>query len=93
MERLYRTLKARGFEIVAVNLQEDQGTVQRFARALSLSFPVLLDANGQVGSTYGARSIPTTYLIDRQGNVVAGTIGTREWDGEDSLRLLQRLLD
>lgn len=93
MERLYRTLKARGFEIVAVNLQEDQGTVQRFARALSLSFPVLLDSNGQVGSTYGARSIPTTYLIDRQGNVVAGTIGTREWDGEDSLRLLHRMLD
>lgn len=93
MERLYRRLKARGFEIVAVNLQEDRKTVQGFVQEMGLSFPVLLDESGRVGAAYGARSIPTTYIVDRRGIVVAGTIGTREWDSEEYVRFFTRMLD
>ncbi len=92
MQRLYERLKASGLEIVAVNLQEDRRSVQRFVDELGLSFPVLLDTTGRVGATYGARSIPTTYIVDREGFVIAGTIGTREWDGEEYLRFFERLL-
>jgi thiol-disulfide isomerase/thioredoxin len=92
MQRLYERLKRKGLEIVAVNLQEDRGSVQRFVDELGLSFPVLLDTTGRVGATYGARSIPTTYIVDREGFVIAGTIGTREWDGEQYIRFFERLL-
>jgi peroxiredoxin len=57
-----------------------------------LTFPVLLDQSGRVGATYGARSIPTTYVVDREGIVLAGTIGTREWDTEPYIRFFERLL-
>ncbi len=92
MQRLYERLKRKGLEIVAVNLQEDRGSVQRFVDELGLNFPVLLDTTGRVGATYGARSIPTTYIVDREGFVIAGTIGTREWDGEQYIRFFERLL-
>ena len=92
MERLYRNLKSKGLEIVAVNLQEDEKTVRRFVDEYGLTFPILLDRTGRVGSTYGARSIPMTYIIDREGYVVAGTIGTREWDTAEFVRFFERLL-
>jgi thiol-disulfide isomerase/thioredoxin len=92
MEKLYRRFKAEGLEIVAVNLQEDGDSVQRFVDEYELSFNVLLDTTGRVGATYGARSIPTTYIVDRDGYVLAGTIGTREWDTEEYIRFFEKLL-
>ena len=92
MERLYQGLKAKGLEIVAINLQEDRKSVQRFVDEYNLSFTILLDTTGRVGATYGARSIPTTYVVDRDGLVIAGTIGTREWDSKDYVRFFEKLL-
>jgi len=92
MERLYQRFKDAGLEIVAVNLQEDRSSVKRFVDEYDLSFPILLDTTGRVGATYGARSIPTTYIVDREGFVLAGTIGTREWNTEDYFRFFERLL-
>ena len=92
MEKLYRCFKDQGLEIVAVNLQEDRSSVQGFVDEYDLSFPVLLDSTGRVGATYGARSIPTTYIMGRDGLVLAGTIGTREWDTEEYLSFFERLL-
>jgi thiol-disulfide isomerase/thioredoxin len=92
MEKLYQRFKVKGLEIVAVNLQEDRNSVQRFVDEYDLSFPVLLDTTGRIGATYGARSIPTTYIVDREGFVLAGTIGTREWDTEDYFRFFEKLL-
>ena len=92
METLYQRFKASGLEIVAVNLQEDSNSVQHFVEEYGLSFPVLLDTTGRIGATYGARSIPTTYIVDRDGFVLAGTIGTREWDTEVYIRFFEKLL-
>ena len=92
METLYRRFKGSGLEIVAVNLQEDRGSVQRFVDEQGLSFHVLLDTTGRIGATYGARSIPTTYIIDRDGFVRAGTVGAREWDTEEYVRFFEKLL-
>jgi len=92
MEKLYQRLNAKGLEIVAVNLQEDRSSVEQFVDEYGLSFPVLLDTTGRIGATYGARSIPTTYIVDREGFVIAGTIGTREWDTEEYIRFFEKLL-
>lgn len=93
MERLYQKLKDKGLEILAVDLQEDARTVQKFVTEHKLSFPVLLDADGRVGATYGARSIPTSYLIGRDGSALGGIIGGREWDTPEMITFLTRLLE
>ena len=79
MQALYDNLNEAGFEIVAVNLQESQRTVSKFINQNGYTFPVLLDSNGKVGGTYGARSIPTSYLIDTDGNAVGFIVGSRSW--------------
>ena len=92
MQKLSDRFLEKGLEIVAVDLQERKETVREFAEEFGLSFHVLLDTTGEVGAIYGARSIPTTYIVDRQGNVVAGTIGGREWDTPELLAYFEALL-
>jgi thiol-disulfide isomerase/thioredoxin len=80
MQQLYDKLSRIGFEIVAVNLQESKATVSTFAGTNKMTFRILFDTTGEVGSTYGASAIPTTYVIDRKGYAVAGIQGSMEWN-------------
>ena len=92
MQKLYEKLKAEGFEILAVDLQENPGAVEAFVKRYGLTFPVVLDRSGQIGAYYGARSIPTSYVIDRSGNVIAGAVGTRDWFSPSSIEFFRKVL-
>jgi len=93
MQALYEELEPEGFEIVAVNLQEPLSTVAPFVKEYRMSFTVLLDSRGEIGGTYGASSIPTTYIIDRNGFAVSGIIGSIRWDTPQMRAYLSALLE
>ncbi len=92
MEKLYASLKGKDFEILAVNLQEDPKTVRDFVTKNGYTFPILLDSDGRTGSVYGVRGIPTTYVIDKEGFVLGGTVGGKEWDGAEVVEAIGALL-
>ncbi len=93
MQALYEKLRAKGFVILAVDLAEEAGVVREYMKQNKLTFPVLLDKSGEVGGIYGAQSIPTTYLIDRAGNVLGRGIGARwTWDSPEIIALFEKLL-
>ncbi len=93
MQRLYEKFRGRGFEVVAVSV--DQGNseaVRKFVNNLKLSFPIVLDPDQVTKQAYRVRALPTTFLIDRLGRVVALGMGAREWDGEAAFGLIEHLL-
>jgi cytochrome c biogenesis protein CcmG, thiol:disulfide interchange protein DsbE len=92
MQALYDTLDGEEFEIVAVDLNESRQTVKSFVEENEYTFPVLLDSTGAVGATYGARSIPTSFLIDSAGNALGFLVGSRTWEGDDIEALFHALL-
>ncbi len=57
-----------------------------------LTFPVLLDSRGEVGSMYAVRAIPTTYLFNPEGRIVGKALGARDWASEDAFDLIEHLL-
>jgi DsbE subfamily thiol:disulfide oxidoreductase len=91
MEQLYRELKDQGFSIVAINSQEPAEQVASFVQEMGMSFPVLLDSLGKVGATYGVRAIPTTYIIDPEGAILARMVGTRDWFDPQIVSLVKEL--
>lgn len=93
MERLHRRLPERDLVMVAVSLRESAETVKRFMDQNRLTFTVLLDENGDIGTSYAVRAIPTTFILDRRGHIIGRALGARKWDSAKSVKLFERLLE
>ena len=93
MERLYQEFRGRGLVIVAVNFMESRELVQAFAEEQKLTYPMLLDSRAEIAERYGVMRLPETVLIGREGEVIAKTIGYKEWYKEDVRELVADLLD
>jgi len=94
LENLYRRFRSEGLEILAVSLDKGSSTdpVQKFVDEYQLSFPVLVDPDGQVEGLYNTFTIPTTYVIDRKGMVVAEVDGAKNWESQETFEALEYLL-
>ena len=79
------------FAMLAINLQEDAAQVRRFAGELELSFQILLDSSGETSAAYGARTLPMSYIIGKDGAILARIIGVREWSAPEFADLFRAL--
>jgi len=94
MERLTQQLKGEAFSVLAVNVGESVNDIELFTSQLDadLSFPILLDRSSQSMQAWKISGLPTTYLVDKKGRVVAGAIGGREFDHPDVVRAIRTVL-
>ena len=79
------------FEIVLINTAEDEDTIFSFLAEIGIDMNSLMDADGLVTEQYKPRGLPTTILIDPQGNVQYQAIGGREWHDPVYIDFLRNL--
>jgi cytochrome c biogenesis protein CcmG/thiol:disulfide interchange protein DsbE len=77
LEAVYQTYADDGLEILAVNMSTQDSLPQAaaFVQDLGLSFPILLDRQGEVARLYQSRALPSTFFIDSQGVIYRVVIG------------------
>jgi thiol-disulfide isomerase/thioredoxin len=94
MERLSQALKGEAFSVLAVDVGEDADTIDAFTSQLDteLSFPILLDTRSRTMQAWKVAGLPTTFLVDKQGRIVASAIGGREFDHPEIIRAIRELL-
>jgi peroxiredoxin len=94
MERLHQKLKGKDFVVLALNQMEDGDQVFTFTGDLGvdLTFPILFDKDSSVSRAYGVMGLPTTYLIDKKGNVRFRAIGGREFDHPEVEKQILKLM-
>ena len=93
MEKLHARLKQKDFIMLAVDLMEPASKVEAFFQEFKLTFMALLDSNGEIGSLFGIRSIPTTLIMDKNGMIIGIAVGPRDWAGKKSIALFEYLID
>jgi peroxiredoxin len=92
-ENLYRRYRSQGLTLLAVSLDKGDSTkVQEFADKHKISFPILLDTKGVAEKLYPSFSIPFTYVIDKQGRVVARVDGAKNWESSETFEAVEHLL-
>jgi thiol-disulfide isomerase/thioredoxin len=69
LNKLHAKLKAQGFEVVAINLDEDKTLAEKFLQEVPVDFTVLRDAKGELADQYVVDSMPTSFIIDKNGVV------------------------
>ncbi len=93
IEALYRRYRDRGLEVVAISLDKLSTTVvEAFVKEVGVTYRVALDPSWATARTYGVRGLPTTFLIDRAGNVVMRELGERDWMEEAKQQAVEGLL-
>lgn len=91
-ERLHRDYTTQGLTVLGINSREEARVVQRYAKELTLTFPLLLDPKGKITSLYGVTGFPTTFLVGRDGRPVALAVGAREWRSAEARAIIRALL-
>jgi len=92
MQRMADSLRDRPFEILAINVAEQQHRAQEFLNSMGISFTVLLDSDGSTLKAWQGRGLPTSFLIDAEGRIRYRVVGPIDWDSDEVLATIDKLL-
>ena len=70
--------------------QEEFETVKSFSTSQTYTFPIMV-AEGEIPGVFETNIIPTTYIIDRDGNIVTKHVGASNWADESVKTFLKSL--
>lgn len=93
LDELYRKYQGLGFTLLGINVEEDGRLAEDFLAETPVSFPILLDPESRVSYLYEVSAMPTTVIIDRQGNIRLTHFGYQpgdEQEYQDTIRALLR---
>lgn len=103
MERLYSRLKDKGLVILAIGIDDQAESLSEFQRKFGLTFPVVVDKDGEVKARYKLSGVPESFVVDRAGKLLmfpdpedgvpaVRIVGPREWDSPDSAARFEAVL-
>ncbi|MFP6637678.1 MAG: TlpA disulfide reductase family protein [Nitrospinaceae bacterium] len=93
LETLYQRFKTRNFSLLAIsNDMFGAKIVESFIQANNLSFTILLDQQLQASNKFGVISLPTTFMINPEGNIIGELRGAEDWASPDNLLYFENLL-
>lgn len=75
LAQLWQRHQQQGFQVLAINVEEDSVLAREFAAQYELPFPVLRDEQREVSSQYRVPGYPTHYIIDRRGRIRFSGLG------------------
>lgn len=92
MEAIYQEYQDLGFEILAVNVDDDASKAELLLGDVEVSFPVLFDSEGDISELYAVNAMPTTVIIDRDGNQRILHKGYRSGDERKYEKIIKALI-
>ena len=77
IEKLYQEYQDQGLVVLGVNstIQDEPPQIVPFINQYNITFPILLDVNGEVSNLYELRSLPTSFFIGRDGVINEVVVG------------------
>jgi peroxiredoxin len=78
LNKINNELKGKGYQTLGIALSSDPTQIRFLVKQLGLEYPVLI-GNDKVSDAYGSISVvPTTVIVDKQGNIAQRIEGTRK---------------
>ena len=88
LERLAWRDKMQYFAIIGISTDDYADQAKGTLKNANATISHYLDAGQQMENMLGASRIPLTVLVAADGRILQKIYGARQWDGADSLRLI-----
>jgi protein-disulfide isomerase/peroxiredoxin/uncharacterized membrane protein len=75
LAELHDKYEPQGFQVIAVGVDTEAGLSRRMATKYGANYPVILDPENRVLGLFDVKSMPTTYLIGRDGTILDKLVG------------------
>ncbi len=93
LDELYKRFRNKGLVVLAVSLDPSASSVGNFLQRHPVGFPMLFDEKRNVTkSLYKVFSLPTTFLIDKKGNIAQKYFGEQDFTGPEMTKQIESLL-
>ncbi len=92
LNALHKKYEPLGFTVLGVNVEEDAKKARGFLKNFPVDFPVLLDNKNQVSKKYNVVAMPTTVVVDRDGNMRFLHQGYKPGDEEKYRKMVKKLV-
>ncbi len=92
LNKLYNEMKSRGVEVVAVSSDRSVGEVNDYLNKKGFGFQIIMDDARSVSRLYKVFSLPTTFLIDRNGFIAEKFFGAYDWADPEVRKKIEKLL-
>ncbi len=92
MQRLKEKMVGRPFVMLGVDSAEPPEGLDGFLDLVKVDFTVLFDSDGVATKRWKVYGLPTSFLIDKQGNIRYTLTGTKEWDQGEAISLIETML-
>jgi thiol-disulfide isomerase/thioredoxin len=89
---LHKKYEPLGFTVLGVNVEEDARNARGFLKNFPVDFPVVLDSKNQVSKKYNVIAMPTTVVVDRDGNMRFLHKGYKPGDEEKYRKMVKKLV-
>lgn len=80
LNEMQRKHRAAGLQIIAVNLDKDRALAERFLAEVPAEFALRFDPSAALAREFGVQTMPSSFLIDADGNVLAHHSGFKTAD-------------
>lgn len=92
MQRLKEKLAGRPFVILAVDSAEGPEDLNGFLDRIKVNFTILFDPSGSTAKSWKIFGLPTSFLIDKEGMIRYVLSGSKEWDEQESVSIIESML-
>ena len=82
----------QGLVVIGVNVDRKSSAVDKFLEEVPVSFTIIRDPEGILPKQYQLKAMPTSFVYDRQGNLVTSTIGFQAQEAEAMEARIRELL-
>ncbi|MEW6110358.1 MAG: redoxin domain-containing protein [Nitrospirota bacterium] len=80
-------------QILIVLYRDDYQNAFEYMKENNYDYPLFIDSNGKIASSYGVTAVPETYIIDKRGFLREKIIGPTDYSSQASISLILNLLD
>jgi peroxiredoxin len=92
LNTLSEKYKGKDFVLIGISTDISDKMLEDFLKKNPVRFLVLHDAESKIARKYKAYSLPTSYLIDRNGKIIERFLGSYDWSEKGLMEKINRLL-